>query len=153
MRLTFATNVLVYAADKTTDRHLEAAALISRAATADCIQTLQSFSECFHVLRRKRRVVVADARRMLRSFQTIFPVVAAAPEDLDAAMDLVERHQLDFWDALLEATARRAGCRLILTEDGQDGRTLDGVTFVNPFKPENARLLDLALPSTNGTMP
>jgi predicted nucleic acid-binding protein len=34
---------------------------------------------------------------------------------------------------MLWATARRAGCRLIVTEDFQDGRELGGVRFVNPF--------------------
>jgi hypothetical protein len=28
----------------------------------------------------------------------------------------------------------------------QDGRDLDGVTFINPFNPANAKLIDLALP-------
>jgi hypothetical protein len=35
---------------------------------------------------------------------------------------------------------------LILTEDGQDGRSLNGVTFVNPFNPANNSVLDKALP-------
>lgn len=153
MRLTLDTNVLVYAADRTTDRHVQAAEFVGRAASADCIQTLQSFSECFHVLCRKKRVAVSEARRMLRSFQTLFPVVAAAPADLDSAMDLVERHQLGFWDALLRATARREGCRMILTEDGKDGQSIDGVLLVNPFNPDNARLIDLALPPTHGASP
>ena len=47
---------------------------------------------------------------------------------------------------MLWATAERAGCRLILTEDGHDGRDLEGVRFVNPFNPDNRDLIDLALP-------
>ena len=43
-------------------------------------------------------------------------------------------------------TAWRYGCQLILSEDGQDGRSLDGVTFVNPFNERNGSLLDQALP-------
>ncbi len=153
MRLTFDTNVLVHAADRTSEHHDAAASLVARAAVADCVQTLQSFSECFHVLRRKLRVEVAEARRMLRSFRDVLPVAAASPADLDVALDMVERHRLAFWDALLGATARRAGCRLILTEDGQDGQSLDGLLYVNPFNADNAKLLDLALPSTNGADP
>ena len=153
MRLTFDTNVLVHAADRTSARHDAAASPVARAAVADCVQTLQSFSECFHVLRRKLRIEVGEARRMLWSFRDLFPVAAAIPADLDLALDMVERHQMAFWDALLGATARRAGCRLILTEHGQDGQTLDGLLYINPFKPENATLLDLDLPSTNGGSP
>ena len=47
---------------------------------------------------------------------------------------------------MLWATARRAGCRLLLSEDFQDGRDLGGVLFANPFDPANRKLLDLALP-------
>ena len=54
---------------------------------------------------------------------------------------------LSFWDAMLWATARRAGCSVLLSEDFQDGRRLDGVLFVDPFAPENQRLVDLALPA------
>ena len=42
--------------------------------------------------------------------------------------------------------ARRAGCRVLLSEDFQDGRDLGGLLFVNPFDPANRQLLDLALP-------
>lgn len=153
MRLTFDTNMLVHAADRTSERHDPAASLVARAAGADCVQTLQSFNECYHVLRRKLRIEVGEARRMLQSFRDLFPVAAAIPADLDHARDMVERHQTAFWDALLSATARRAGCRLILTEDGQDGQRLDGLLVVNPFKAGNARLLDLALPPASGTTP
>jgi hypothetical protein len=37
--------------------------------------------------------------------------------------------------------------RYLLTEDFQDGRTLGGVTFVDPFQGENGRLLAQILPA------
>lgn len=154
MRLTLDTNLLVYAAQRDDSRHAAASDIVHRAAAADCVQTLQSLGECFNVLRRKSTLSVADARAAIRDYRTIFEtIVPAAPEDLDTALVANERHHLQFWDAMLWATAKRAGCRLILSEDFQDGRTLEGVLFVNPFKPENARLLDLALPPTSGTTP
>ena len=62
-------------------------------------------------------------------------------------MEAVARHRLSFWDAMLWATAKAAGCRLILSEDGADGRDLEGVVQVNPFEPSNDRVVDLALPA------
>ena len=47
---------------------------------------------------------------------------------------------------MLWATADRIGVRYLLTEDFQDGRVLGGVTFVDPFKPDNERLLAEILP-------
>ena len=52
-------------------------------------------------------------------------------------MRVMESHRISFWDAMLWATARRAGCGAILTEDFQDGRLLGGVRFINPFVDEN----------------
>jgi len=154
MRLTLDTNLLVYAAQRDDSRHAAASEIVNRAAAADCIQTLHSLGECFNVLRRKSTLSVADARAAIRDYRTIFEtVVPAAPEDLDAALVANERHHLQFWDAMLWATARRAGCRLILSEDFQDGRSLEGVLFADPFNAENARLLDLALPTTIGSSP
>jgi predicted nucleic acid-binding protein len=57
--------------------------------------------------------------------------------DLLLAHEAVRAHRLAFWDALLWASAQRAGVRHILTEDFQDGLVLREVTFINPFKREN----------------
>jgi predicted nucleic acid-binding protein len=61
-------------------------------------------------------------------------------------MRAVESHGLPFWDAMLWATAKRAGCRIVFSEDFQDGGTLEGVLFVDPFAGANRRMIDLALP-------
>jgi len=154
LRLTLDANILVYAAQRGERRHDAAVRVVRRAVSADCIQTLQSFGECFNVLRRKRGFEPTQAQTILREYREILPrVVGAIPDDLDEAMRAHVSYGLQFWDAMLWATARRAGCRLILSEDFQDGRSLEGVTFLDPFNPANARLLDLALPPTNGADP
>jgi predicted nucleic acid-binding protein len=56
----------------------------------------------------------------------------------------VLQHGLPYRDAMLWATVQQAGCRLLLSEDFQDGRTLGQVTFVDPFEPRNSALLDQA---------
>ncbi len=60
--------------------------------------------------------------------------------------DAVKPHRLAFWDAMLWVGARRAGVRHLLTEDLQDGFALRGVSFVNPFRRENDRLIEELLP-------
>ena len=74
------------------------------------------------------------------------PVQAADVGDLSAALEAVRAHRLAFWDAMLWASARRAGVRHMLTEDLQDGLASQGVRFINPFKRENNRLIDEVLP-------
>jgi predicted nucleic acid-binding protein len=74
------------------------------------------------------------------------PVHSAQIDDLRSALDVVQRHGLQFWDAMLWATAKRVGARFLVTEDLQDGRLLDGVRFVNPFAAKNDALIDRILP-------
>lgn len=42
-------------------------------------------------------------------------------------------HQLAFYDAQIWAAARLNQIPAVFSEDFQDGRTLEGVQFVNPF--------------------
>ncbi len=146
MRVTLDANILVYALQQEDERHAPAQVIVARAAGGDCIQTLQSFAECFHALVRKRKFSVEDARTKVDGLRARLPVAAAASVDLDRAIWATMTHQLAFWDAMLWATAERVGCSLLLTEDGHDGRRLDRVTFVNPFAPHNRALIDRALP-------
>ena len=44
------------------------------------------------------------------------------------------RHGLSFWDALIWAAAAENGIKTVYTEDYQDGREIEGVRFVNPFR-------------------
>ena len=60
-------------------------------------------------------------------------------------MDLAADHGLSIWDAVIVAGAAQAGCRLLLSEDLQNGFTWQGVTVVNPFAPEVHPLLREAL--------
>ena len=87
-----------------------------------------------------------EAFGWVQSFQRLFAVITADESDLNCAVHAVHRHRLSFWDAMLWATAKRAGCTMLFSQDFQDGRRLEGVLFVDPFAPENRKLVDLALP-------
>jgi predicted nucleic acid-binding protein len=130
----FDTNILVYAADwRAGRRHEVATDLLIRAVGTDCVLTLQSLSEFFHVTTRKGLLSVAEAVVNVDDWRKLFRVVAADESALPDAIAVVRDHGLSFWDAMLWATVRRAGCGLLVTEDLQDGRSLGGVRFVNPF--------------------
>jgi predicted nucleic acid-binding protein len=40
---------------------------------------------------------------------------------------------MSYWDALVWATARLNQISVVLSEDFQEGRILEGVRFMNPF--------------------
>lgn len=145
MRVTLDSNILVYAAHQGDHRNAAAVDLVDRASRADCIQTLQSFGEMFRVLTARRSFSPDQSIDAVRKVMLLFKIVPATEDDFAMAADTVRDHRLSFWDAMLWATARRAGCRILVTEDGQDGRNLGGVRFVNPFREANRPLLDLAI--------
>jgi predicted nucleic acid-binding protein len=49
------------------------------------------------------------------------------------ATDLASDHGLTIWDSVVLAASAEAECRLLLSEDLQEGFTWRGVTVTNPF--------------------
>jgi predicted nucleic acid-binding protein len=146
--VSFDTNVLVYATASSHDpKAVRARDLIARAMRAGwTILLLQTLAEFANVAIRKAGIPIEEIRKTIDAWRTVLPVQAADDEDLAAALEAVRAHRLPFWDALLWASAQRAGVRCLLTEDLQDGFMLQSVRFVNPFKRANDHLIDEVLP-------
>jgi predicted nucleic acid-binding protein len=144
VRFTLDTNILVYALDfRAGERHRIAVDIARRAKGRDGILTLQSLGELFRTLTGpKLRIPPAEAAGVVLQWRDVLPIVAADETCLVDAMDAVTTQGWSFWDAMIWATAKRNGCRLLLSEDGQDRRTLGGVTIVNPFADGASELLD-----------
>ena len=148
MNCTFDTNILIYTLVKPPDAKGERAReLLARCVRGEAVLLLfQALAEFSHVAMRKFGVDPAEISQRVSSWRQIIPVQLAADGDLDLALSLVSDHKLGFWDALLCATAERAGLRYLLTEDLQDGRHLGGLMILNPFRAENNALIDRILP-------
>ena len=129
------TNVLVYSLDKrNAAKHERAWHVLDVLRQGDGILALQALNELCNVATKKRPDLRQAAEVYALGALDALTVVAARPDDLRDALEAQRSHNLPFWDAMLWATARRAGCKILLTEDFQDGRTLGGLTFRNPFK-------------------
>src|ERR1700730_13485530 len=87
-----------------------------------------------------------EAAEIVARWQAAVPVEPASDDDLRNAIRAVREHRLAFWDALLWATVRRVGVELLISEDFQDRRVIEGVRILNPFVAENTRLIEAALP-------
>jgi predicted nucleic acid-binding protein len=130
----FDTNVLIYADDKAAPakqrRALELLAEHRRAGTG--VVSLQVLQEYFVAVTRKLGV---DARIARRKVELLAEFDVAAPEvtDILAAIDLHRLHGFSFWDSLILRSAKQSGCSVLLTEDLQPQREIDGLRIVNPF--------------------
>ena len=142
------TNILVYSVDRDAgDRHNTAANLVERSVRAgNCVQPLQSLCEFFNIATRKIGLDVSIAAEVVVRWQAAVPIEPASDDDLRNAMRAVREHGLSFWDALLWATVRRVGVELLISEDFQDGRSIEGVRILNPFAARNTGLIEAALP-------
>jgi predicted nucleic acid-binding protein len=106
---------------------------------------LQSLNEFSAVVRKKRLMSLATLKKIIEYHNNAFELESPTVEDLLQALQANEDHNLPIWDALLWATARRSGCKIIFSEDFQDGRELGGVRFVNPFKLSRRELRDFSI--------
>ena len=105
----------------------------------------QALGELFNVLVRKARLSRADAERAVLAWGDAFPLIETSSGIVLAAMALANDHQLGIWDAIILASAADAGCRLLLSEDLQEGFTWSGVTVTNPFSSSRHPLLNAML--------
>lgn len=138
-RISLDANILFYTIDADAgERQDKAREIVRRAALSyDGFLTLQTLGEFFAATTRKGKLTAAEAAAHLEDWQTLFPVVAATPGSLRLAVRAVEQHNLSFWDAMLWAVVKQAGATLLLSEDLQHDRELEGVRFRNPFAVED----------------
>jgi predicted nucleic acid-binding protein len=136
------TNILAYLEGVNgASRKASATQMVARLPAGNTYVPVQVLGELFRVLVRKAKYKAANARAVVGNFLDIFPLIETSPSVLTAAADLSVDHGLDIWDAIILAAASSAGCRLLLSEDMQEGFTWNGVSVVNPFSAKRHELL------------
>jgi predicted nucleic acid-binding protein len=142
MRIALDTNVLVYAEGVNGgDEANRAKELIRRLPESSTFLPVQVLGELFRVLVRKSGCSPREARAVALRWHETFPLIETTPSVLLAAMDLSVDHDIGIWDAVIVAGTVAVGCRLLLSEDMQDGFSWRGVTVVNPFAAKKHELL------------
>jgi predicted nucleic acid-binding protein len=124
-------NVLLYAF--TTDPRAERA---QRLLARGCIISVQGLNEFTNVARRKLGMTWAEVREALTAIRTLCRAIL--PLDIDMhteALRVAERYGCAIFDALVVAAALRADCRILWSEDMQDGLVVDArLRIANPFQ-------------------
>jgi predicted nucleic acid-binding protein len=136
MKVALDTNILVYAegANGATMRD-RAVELIQRLPPVAIVLPVQSLGELFNVLLRKAKRRPSRARAAVLSWRDAYAVMETSAAVMVNATDLAFDHGLTIWDSVVLAAAAEAECRLLLSEDLQEGFTWRGVTVANPFAP------------------
>lgn len=135
IRIAFDTNVVGYAEGlDDPDRQLRAADLVEALRSQALALPLQAAAELHRLLMRRRKIDPAQATSTVLRWQgklQIHPPTTATV--LEGALDLAAERRLQIFDAIILAASAEAGCRILLSEDMQDGFVWRGVTVVNPF--------------------
>ena len=130
----FDSNVLVYAATGQDRRKQDIALFLFAEAveSGDGRISLQVLREVANVLFRKSGDPADAIRRNLAVFKAL-PRVPDSEDMLDRGMEIKERHGIQFYDALIVASAEAAGCDTLYSEDLADGAVYGSVRVVSPF--------------------
>lgn len=142
MRIALDTNILVCAEGVSGALRAKATVeLIKKLPESSTFLPVQVLGELFRVLVEKSALPPPEARAIVLRWQDTFPLIETSPSILVAALDVAADHGLSIWDAIIFSAAVAAGCRLLLSEDMQEGFTWGGVTVVNPFAAKKHELL------------
>jgi predicted nucleic acid-binding protein len=129
------TNVLVYAYDRDSHQKQKTAEKLLRSLWPDRAGALspQVLQEFYVTVTRKIRFPLGkdDARRLVNLY--VPWSVEASVADIRTAFQIEDEGRISFWDALIVASAVRAGAGRLVTEDLRAGRIIAGVRIENPF--------------------
>lgn len=146
MKVALDTNVLAYAEGTNGPEMKEAALeLIQHLPGGSIVVPVQTLGELFNVLVRKAKRPAASARAAMLSWRDAYPVIDTSSGVMLNATDLATDHNFPIWDAVVLSASAEAGCRLLLSEDLQEGFTWRGVTVTNPFAATRHALLSALL--------
>jgi predicted nucleic acid-binding protein len=134
------TNVLVYSddADAPAKQATSLSLLHAGWQTGNAVLSTQVLQEYFAAVTRKLGVDAAIARRKVELFGRL-DILSIGHDDILRAIDLHRLNGFSIWDALIVTMALKAQCRVLYSEDMQDGRVIDGLRIANPFKPEDGQ--------------
>jgi len=126
----FDTNVLLYLLSDDQAKADAAEALVASGGVIS-VQVLNEFAS---VATRMLRMRISEIREVLGTVRRLCEVRPLSVDTHEHGLDLADRYQFSVYDAMIVASAREAGCKILYTEDMQDGMTLFGVTVRNPFQ-------------------
>lgn len=150
MRVALDTNILAYAEGVGDEPKCAlAVGLIGQLQPEAVILPAQTLGELYRVLTGKQKISCADAEQAILMWADVFNIADSTWSAFQSAFNLIRDHQISMWDGLIMSVAAEQGCRVLLSEDFNDGFTWRGVTVINPFNTSKHKLLAQILVGNN----
>ena len=132
------TNIFVYSLDITAPAKSRRAARLIRDAldTGNGIVSYQVVQEFFSVAFRRfaKPMSAFAAEEYLNTAFRPLLAVHSSPALFVSALQIYTQHQFSWYDSLILAAAKEAGCSILYTEDMQHGKRVDDLKIDNPFR-------------------
>ncbi|MGQ0570720.1 MAG: PIN domain-containing protein [Armatimonadota bacterium] len=132
------TNILMYAHDVSAGtKHQRAKALVEELwrTRLGVVSTHVLHELCVNLRRKAGRPLEFKATRDLIADYLSWQVMVNTGESILEALELEDRYQISFWDALVVQAAQACGADVLYSEDLSDGQTYGAVRLVNPLAP------------------
>src|SRR5205823_1038519 len=137
-RVALDSNLLIYAElEPESEKGTRSAALILRAAR-DGVIPAQVLGEYLRFVQRRAPAAFEDAMRQASIYQAAFLTPPTTDAVINKASALARAHRMQLWDCVVCAASLDASAKVLMTEDMQDGRMIDGLRLINPFAAANA---------------
>jgi predicted nucleic acid-binding protein len=142
IRVAIDSNVLIYAEfEPDSEKGIRSTELILQAAR-DGVIPAQVLGEFLRFVQRRVPASFEDAVRQVSLYQSVFLTPPTTDAIINKASELARAHRMQLWDGVVCAASAQAGARVLLTEDMQDERIIDGLRLMNPFAAANVKPID-----------
>jgi predicted nucleic acid-binding protein len=126
----FDSNVLLYLVSSEAEKADRVEALLEKKGVIS-VQVLNEFT---NVATRKFAMSLADVREFLETVRNICRTDPLTVEVYDRAVDVMARYKFSFYDSVIVASALRANCTILYSEDLQHGQIVDRqLKVIDPF--------------------
>jgi predicted nucleic acid-binding protein len=126
------TNVLIYyqRSDAPTKQKIATQLLQEN----ECVISTQVLNEICNLLTKKYPTLENDLDRFLWELTECCETISVSPAVIFKALKVHFRYHFSFYDSLMIAAALAAECKVLYSEDMQNGQVIDGsLSIRNPF--------------------
>jgi predicted nucleic acid-binding protein len=130
------TNVLLYSISTAADEAAKRDRAIELLDDDDCVLSVQVLQEFYVQATRASRAGAlphSTAASLIATWSR-FRIQDNTVAVFNSALQVKEQTGFSFWDCSIIAAAQIAGCETLYSEDLSDGRQVNGVVVVNPFR-------------------
>ncbi|MFA6972737.1 MAG: PIN domain-containing protein [Gallionella sp.] len=130
MNLSFLdSNIILYLLSADVVKADKAEAIVARGG----VISVQVLNEVTSVCRRKLKMSWGDIESVLAAVKSACNVIPLTIATHETAVKIAQRYDISFYDANICAAAILSGAKILVSEDMQDGMSIDGVIIQNPF--------------------